>query len=70
VIQPRLEDIAPAPGSSTTVGRPEPGAAQVQAVSADVDQLTGHRVGVGVHRFPHRLVAAADGERASTAITG
>ena len=30
-------------------------------MSADVDQLTRHRVGVGVHRFTHRLVAAADG---------
>ena len=29
-------------------------------MSADVDQLTRHRVGPGVHRFTHGLVAAAD----------
>jgi len=36
-------------------------ALQVEAVSADVDQLTRHRVGVGVRVFPNGLVATADG---------
>ena len=33
---------------------------QVQAVSADIDQPTGHRVRVGVRGLPHGLIAAAD----------
>jgi hypothetical protein len=32
----------------------------MEAVSADVDQLTRHWVGVGVCLFAHGLVAAAD----------
>src|SRR5688500_18344541 len=31
----------------------------MQAVSANVDQLTGHRVNLGIRRFTHGLVAAA-----------
>jgi hypothetical protein len=33
---------------------------QVEAVSADVDQLTRHGIRVSVHGFPHGLIAAAD----------
>ena len=40
-------------------GTARAGAVQVQAVSADVDQLTRHRVGPGIRRRTHGRVAAA-----------
>ena len=61
VASSRLEDDGGAAGA---------GAVQVEAVSADVDQLTRHRVGVGVHSFPHGLIAAADRGNGNTANTG
>jgi hypothetical protein len=60
VINPRLEDIAPAPGSNTTVGHARTRAVQVQAVPADVDQLARHRIGGGIGCLTCGLVAAAD----------
>ena len=42
-------------------GAARAGAVQVQPVPTHIDQLAGRRVGLGVERFAHGLVAAAYG---------